>query len=606
LDASFDPSLQTSGTFSYLLAVPAPCVNDTASVTITVVQAPNAGFDAEYATCVNGAAIDLLTLLAGDPDGTGTWSGPSGAMNGSFQPGTDPEGTYTYSVPGTTPCPNATAEITITVEIMPNAGTNGSTTVCPEAAVVDLFALLGGTPDTDGTWTDPYGASCDASFDPANDPQGTYTYTVAGQLCPNDLATATATVYVVPVPNAGPDAISCSLIHSFSATGEWLSGTWSNQAGVVMDDISSPNALATATNSGPTTFTWTVITQEGCTSQDEVTILFTVPMTAVAATSDAICHGACDGTASVQASGGNIGSYFHIWSNGIAGDVPEAIGLCAGNHSVLIADTNGCNVNVPFTIGQPVPLVIDGVISTPETCPGSCDGVLAVNDPEGVLFLINESEQIQPIFSGLCAGTYAIVMTDEDGCTAETMALVGSPQPVTAAFIYAPDTIFVDDPTVQFIEQASTNAITFNWVFEGLGTSTEQNPTLTFPEGLGGEYTVCLTAADQNGCSADTCLTIMVFDLLSVSVPNAFTPNGDGVNDVFLPIFNLPWVVDYQFLIFNRWGERIFGTDQPGKPWDGLYGGVTSKEEVYVWKLSCRDQLSGEHIERIGHVTLLK
>ena len=65
-------------------------------------------------------------------------------------------------------------------------------------------------------------------------------------------------------------------------------------------------------------------------------------------------------------------------------------------------------------------------------------------------------------------------------------------------------------------------------------------------------------------------------------------------------------MVDYKFMVFDRWGEQIFGTDLPGKPWNGDYSDVTSKTEVYVWKLVCRDQLSGDLIERIGHVTLLK
>jgi len=94
--------------------------------------------------------------------------------------------------------------------------------------------------------------------------------------------------------------------------------------------------------------------------------------------------------------------------------------------------------------------------------------------------------------------------------------------------------------------------------------------------------------------------------VLAVHVPNAFTPNGDGINDEFLPIFNVPQVKDYEFLVFNRWGEQIFGTDLPGKPWDGSYGGVVSQVDVYVWKLICKDAITGELIERIGHVTIVE
>ena len=206
----------------------------------------------------------------------------------------------------------------------------------------------------------------------------------------------------------------------------------------------------------------------------------------------------------------------------------------------------------------------------------------------------------------LCAGAYSVIMVDTNGCIANSSGVILSPPPVIPAFAFAPDTVFVDDPTVDLVNLSSPNAITFNWSFQDLGTSTERSPTFTFPNGLGGVYTVCLTAFDANGCSNEICLPIQVFDLLQVSVPNAFSPNGDGINDDFLPIFNLPWVVDYKFMVFNRWGEQIFGTDLPGKPWNGDYSDVTSQTEVYVWKLICRDQLSGDLIERIGHVTLLK
>ncbi|MBK8582438.1 MAG: gliding motility-associated C-terminal domain-containing protein [Flavobacteriales bacterium] len=119
-------------------------------------------------------------------------------------------------------------------------------------------------------------------------------------------------------------------------------------------------------------------------------------------------------------------------------------------------------------------------------------------------------------------------------------------------------------------------------------------------------YEVCLTASDANGCPDTYCAPIEVFDLLLVFVPNAFSPNGDGRNDGFCPIFNLPWVVEYEFTIFDRWGELLFLSETVGETWGGMYGGELSKTEVYVWKLTCRDQLSGELIERVGHVTLLK
>ena len=118
---------------------------------------------------------------------------------------------------------------------------------------------------------------------------------------------------------------------------------------------------------------------------------------------------------------------------------------------------------------------------------------------------------------------------------------------------------------------------------------------------------ICLTVTDDNGCPDEYCAPIEIFDVLLVHVPNAFTPNGDDENDGFCPIFNLPWAVEnYEFMIFNRWGELIHESKVIHAEWDGWYRSEVVKEDVYVWKMKCRDKLTHEVIERIGHVTVLK
>ncbi|MBL7954933.1 MAG: gliding motility-associated C-terminal domain-containing protein, partial [Flavobacteriales bacterium] len=605
VDEDFDPALGSSGTFRYILSVPPPCISDTALVLIEVVPASDAGEDATVASCANGAAIDLFNALNGTPDTGGTWSGPGGSADGTFQPGSDTPGDYTYSITALAPCPNVAATVTVGVETPPNAGLDGNATLCPEAPSIMLFDLLGGSPDATGTWTGPGGVTSDGSFDPATDAPGTYTYTVFGELCPEDAASASVNIYVVPTPNAGPDAISCNLKYDLMATGTWASGTWIVPPGFLIDDATSPTALVSAPSGGSYSFVWNVVTPEGCAASDTVNVLFTDVMQGVTTTSDAICNGSCDGAASVNATGGN-GEYMYIWSGGVAGDEAEAIGLCAGMYNVIVADTNGCNVVIPYVIGEPELLTIDGVVTAPETCPGTCDGTLVVNDADGVSFTVNGVTQASPLFNGLCPGTYLVVMTDANGCIAQSAGVVASPPPVIPSFTYSPDTIVVTNAEVNFLNLSSSNAVSFAWTFGEEDESTAENPTYTFPGVLGAIYNVCLTAYDANGCSNTACLPIPIYDVLAVHVPNAFTPNGDGINDEFLPIFNVPQVKDYEFLVFNRWGEQIFGTNLPGKPWDGRYGGVVSQVDVYVWKLICKDAITGDLIERIGHVTIVE
>ena len=607
---TFDPAISTPGQYTYILYVPAPCQNDTAQVVMGVVAPVSAGSDGSATLCSNDASVALFNLLNGTPDVGGTWTAPNGGPSeGSFTPGTDMTGGYVYTVYATAPCTDQSAFVTLGVNPLPNAGTNGSITLCPEAAPISLFSMLGGSPMSGGSWTGPNGQPSNGIFDPATSPQGAYTYTVTGlSPCPNAVASSTATVFLIAPPNAGPDAVSCTLEFTLNATGNWASGSWTGPAGITFSDPTSPTSTVTAIAGGAYTLTWSVTSNDGCATQDEVIITFTDALVPVIATTDAICNGACNGTASVATTGGN-GAYSFAWSGGIAGNTPSATGICAGSYTVTVSDANNCSTAALFTIGEPEALDIDAIASVNETCPGSCDGSITITDPQGAQYSINGGTGFQTgnPFTGLCPGEYAIVMLDANGCTASGIASIASPPPVIAYFTFSPDSLLASDPEAQFNNLSSPNATAFSWDFAGLGSSTAASPTFTFPGTLGGLYTVCLTATDANGCPDTYCAPVQVFDALLVHVANVFSPNDDGINEGFAPVFNMNWAVgDYEFLVFNRWGELLYETHVVDEKWDGVHGGGGVETEVFVWKLRCRDRLTRQWIERIGHVTVLK
>ena len=80
-------------------------------------------------------------------------------------------------------------------------------------------------------------------------------------------------------------------------------------------------------------------------------------------------------------------------------------------------------------------------------------------------------------------------------------------------------------------------------------------------------------------------------------VPNAFTPDGDGINELFKAVG--PSAQAMKLSVFNRWGEQLFHTENINIGWDGLYGGALQKQDVYIYKLKYCDE------DRVGHVTLL-
>jgi len=203
-NGTFIPGTDAPGAYTYLVAGIAPCANATAVVTVIIVAAPNAGTSATTTVCSNDAPFSLLATLGGSPNAAGSWTGPGGASNGTFTPGTSQAGVYTYTVAGTSPCANAQSTVTVTVVQAPNAGTNGSVTVCSSNGPVDLFVLLGGTPTAGGTWTRPDGQPHSGTYLPGTQVGGNYTYTVQGTA---PCANATAVIQVVRIiaPNAGTD-----------------------------------------------------------------------------------------------------------------------------------------------------------------------------------------------------------------------------------------------------------------------------------------------------------------------------------------------------------------------------------------------------------------
>lgn len=154
--------------------------------------------------------------------------------------------------------------------------------------------------------------------------------------------------------------------------------------------------------------------------------------------------------------------------------------------------------------------------------------------------------------------------------------------------------------TVEFTN-LSTNAVSYFWDFGDGGTSTEVNGRHIFTEL--GTYTVCLTATNSNGCSDTYCRQVIVEASGAVGVPNAFTPNGDGANDIL--VVKGFGFAKMQFMVFNRWGELVFQTDDPRAGWDGTYRGKEQEMEVYVYVLE-GSFADGNTFNLKGNVTLLR
>lgn len=201
------------------------------------------------------------------------------------------------------------------------------------------------------------------------------------------------------------------------------------------------------------------------------------------------------------------------------------------------------------------------------------------------------------------AGTYTIKLSviDDKGCVNEkTRTLEVYPSP-SADFVSSYASF--SNPVVQFNDQSkNAKIVSWNWNF-GNGAeavSTVQNPSYTYPDS--GSYNVTLKVKTDLNCESTVTKKVKVFDENTLFVPDAFSPNGDGLNDVFIASGNN--ITKFEMMIFNRGGAMIFQSNDIKKGWDGHVKGVNAEGGVYVYKVNYT--ANGKTTTTTGNLTLLK
>jgi len=150
-----------------------------------------------------------------------------------------------------------------------------------------------------------------------------------------------------------------------------------------------------------------------------------------------------------------------------------------------------------------------------------------------------------------------------------------------------------------------TNLTNFSWNFGDGHSSYVQDPSHTYHLQESDLMTVRLMVTNSDGCSDDTIQVVPVEDNYAFFVPSAFTPNTDGMNEIFLP--KVHDVVNYEFFIFSRNGEIVFFTNDPDTGWDGTFGGKPAPQGVYLWKINyARIGTPDEKKVKTGTVTLVR
>ena len=130
---------------------------------------------------------------------------------------------------------------------------------------------------------------------------------------------------------------------------------------------------------------------------------------------------------------------------------------------------------------------------------------------------------------------------------------------------------------------------------------------IDLPVEVSGEYEICLEVTTNYGCIDTLCQYIQIQENILLYVPNTFTPDGNEYNNEFKPIIKGIDVYSYSLEIYNRWGEKIFESQNPETGWDGTFKGEIAPQGTYTWKINARGFNSGVPFEpKTGYVNLIR
>lgn len=219
----------------------------------------------------------------------------------------------------------------------------------------------------------------------------------------------------------------------------------------------------------------------------------------------------------------------------------------------------------------------------------------------------NTSTEFEPTHLYNTPGTYVITLIaiNPNTCNLRdttTFTIVVAEKP-TAAFTYTPITPTENMPNV-FTNTSSPNAVSFKWIFgDGDTLLTTSREPVEHQYNATGTFQACLVAYNAAGCPDTTCLPVTTIIVPALDVPNAFTPNSRDANSIiYVRGFG---IAKMRFIIWNRWGQKVFETNNRLQGWDGKVKGVVQPMDVYAYTLDV-EFFDGTKATKKGDITLIR
>jgi gliding motility-associated-like protein len=611
------PALNQSGTYTVVATSVNGCTN-TATATVSILQPPNLSISLSStslcAQALNGSPASIILTAGGAT--SYTLSTPAHISNPNPSGPVSPVGMlppYALTGPATATlfgsngvC-SASTTVVFTVVPNPTVSINSATPViCAgesftyTSSGADSYAWSSATPGQTLYTT--------GSVAVANPSINSIFSVMGGSLgCNSALQSSTITVNSLPSFSIHPSPARVCLGNSLPLTvhGTGTTFTWSPASGLTAATGYSVQANLLASQS------YTVLgSLNNCTSTAVVTVsVLPLPVAAISIQNPSLCL-----NSTIVMTGGGGSSYAWSGPGSMNTYGPElnfkAISMAySGIYTLTVTDPDGCQGKTTQSIT---------VLGLPE-------GDFATGDMQGCAPFMAQlnfkpkptSAPLQTInwqvnqqtFSGnsfsyylASPGNYLVKgsAVDINTCANTFTAMIQAWPKPEANFSFAPDRP-VERMEVEF-HNTSKGASQFNWFFGSSNfTSGQQSPSFIFEDT--GTYPVVLVAKNTWGCSDTTIKSIYVEPDFAVYVPNAFTPNGDGDNELFMAVTR--GVTHFSLVIFNRWGQQLFESNTADAGWDGTFKGQPCKEDVYTWKIAVKGN-NGTEKRLNGHVTLYR
>lgn len=565
ITGSWAPAINNTATTTYTFTPdPGQCAEST---TLEVVITPETTplFDEPDSWC-EGATIPALPTTSNNGI-TGTWS-----------PAINNEATTNYTfTPGVGQCASQTS---LTIVITPpveatfsDVGPFCQGTAIPALPTISLNGFTGSwAPDLNNNETTTYtftpsAGECASSSTLTIEIEETVTpaFEVPGPFCADDDIPALPTTSLNGIDGSWSPAINNlqTTTYTFTPSGEGCSETTT----LTMEVLQATETVVEVVECD--SYTWPQNGDSYTQSGVHSVVLSNAAGCDSTIVLDLTINFSEDITSDVSA----CGSYTWFGTNYTQSGVYEYEGL----------NVWGCEVNAVLTLSI-TPNVVTDVFA--EIC-------------DGDMYTIGSN-------SYMSSGTYIQVFPASNGCDSIVNHHLEVLPPIIADFRASPQEATIYDEQVQFFNE-SINADSLEWDFGEWGTFTNNNPVLTFDQ-QPGIYPVCLTVWSIEGCSDQRCINYLLRDDFSVYIPNAFTPNEDGINDLFAIEGVGIDPGNFMLRIFNRWGQLVFESTDPEMKWNGSdrTGKYYAQDEVYVYHLKVGSTATLETYEFRGSITVIR